>query len=234
MKTVRFKTENEYLKLKHLPFNREYGYRNDLAAKMNEYGFVGAIIIIDTDVFGKQESYIADGQNRAATASRLGIEFQGAIVDHAFKSIPEIVLFVASLNSTQKAWNPVDYVKAYVYLNFKDYLTLIEIKKTCPFTLVTVANMLYGYRSKGSVAGHLKQGTFVCNQLEETKYTLVLSAKLSKVGVMSSRMVTALHYVASMKNFNESKFTVAYTTNYKCIKELNLDDYSDIFASWLN
>lgn len=233
MKIVKFKTENEYLKLQHFPFNRNYGYRNDLAEKMNKYGFVGAIVLIVTDVFGKLETFIADGQNRAATAARLGIEFQGAIVDHVFKTIPEIVQFVASLNSTQKAWIPMDYVRAYVYLNFKDYITLVNVKKSCPFTLTTVAQMLHGYRSRGNVTDHLKNGTFVCNQLAETKYTLELAAKLSKVGVMSSRMAIALHYVASMKNFDEEKFIKAYTVNYKCIKELKLDDYSDVFASWL-
>lgn len=235
MKIVKFKTEAEYKKLQHLPFNRNYGYRNDLAEKMNMYGFVGSIIIIETDIFtGKIQQYVADGQNRAATAARLGIEFQGAVVDHQFNSIPDIVQFVASLNSTQKAWSPSDYVKSYVYLNFKDYLTLVEVKKSCPFTLTTVANMLYGYRSRGTVTDKLKDGTFKCNQLKETQYTLSIAAKLSKVGEMSSRMVIALHYVASLKNFDESKFTKAYIANYQIIKELKLDDYSDVFASWLN
>ena len=234
MKTVRFKTESEYLKLRHFPFNRDYGYRNDLAAKMNQYGFVGAIIIIMTDVFGKLEMFIADGQNRAATAARLGIEFQGAIVDHVFKTIPEIVHFIASLNCTQKPWAPSDYVRAYVHLNFKDYITLVSIRKSCPFTLVTVANMLYGYRSKGNVTEHIKDGTFIIHQLDETKYTLSLAAKLSKIGVMSSRMVIALHYVSSLKSFNEDKFIKAYIANYQCIKEMRLDDYSDTFASWLD
>lgn len=235
MKLLTFKNQEEYNKLKHLPFNREFRYRDDLASKMNTYGFQGAILLIETDLIsGKKELFVADGQHRALTANRLGIPFYGTLnTEIEFKSISDIVLFVASLNSTQKKWSADDYIRAYCYLNFKEYKTLVKIKQGCPFSSTTVASMLLGFRSKGFGVRHLEEGTFVCNLLEETKYTLSLAAKLSKYGTLTSRMALALHYVASLKTFDEEKFTKKYKENYKIIRELKLDDYSDIFSSWL-
>ena len=93
--------------------------------------------------------------------------------------------------------------------------------------------MLYGFRSRGKVGKMIKHGEFCINLLDETKYTINLSARLSKYGQMGTRMVTSLHYVTSQKNFDEDKFTNAYIKNYKCIKEMVLDDYTTVFASWL-
>jgi hypothetical protein len=238
-KVIYFTTREDYKKLHHLPFNRDYGFRNELAEKMAKYGFVGAIILIYTDLFstdGKKYYYVADGQNRAATATQLGIEFTGIVVDVEFKTVEEIVHFVASLNSTQRQWNPSDYIKTFIHLHYPDYITLRDVKKTCTFTFTTIASMLYGWRSRGYVSDMIEDGTFKVNMLKETEYTLSLAAKLSAIvrSKMSSRMALALHYVSSLKQFNEEKFTEKYVANYNEIREKSLDDYSDVFAEWLN
>lgn len=231
-----FKTREDFDQLNNLPFNRKACFRKDLAEKINKFGFEGAIILIYTNLFGvdgKKRLYIADGQHREITAKELGVEVIGIVVEYDFKSIEEIVKFVASLNSTQKEWTPLNYIETYQYLNYPDYRTLVELKLSCTFTFSAVALMLHGFRSKGAVAKHIEQGTFKCNFLEETKYTLRLAHKLSKYGSLTSRMVLALHGVSSLKTFDEAKFTNAYIANVKQVKELKLDDYSDVFADWL-
>lgn len=231
---ITISTMAEYKRLMHAPFNREYGYRTDLAKSMKKFGWLGVVIIIKTAaITGKLEMFIIDGQNRAATAIQLGIPFDAEIVDYEFTTMEEIIEFVAMLNTTQAAWTPEMFVKAWTYLGREAYKLLTKIKVTCDFTMTTVAAMLYGFRSRGVIARHIKDGSFVVNLINETKYTITLSQKLLKYGKLTSRMAIALHYVCSLPSFNEEKFIAAYKIHYAEIKDNSIDDFSDIFSSWL-
>ena len=231
---VTIKSERDASKYKHIPFNREYGYRKDLASSMNIWGFHTAIIIIKTALFtGKVEYFVIDGQNRLATAIQLRKEVYAEIIEREFTTIEDIVKFMAALNTTQKSWTPDNYVNIWSYLGREDYKILTSIKTKCDFTVTTVAAMLYGFRSRGTVAKRIREGAFKCNLITETEYTLLLSAKLSKYGHLTSRMAIALHYVASLPSFNEDKFIKAYSIHYREIKDNSIDDFSDIFTSWL-
>lgn len=233
-----FRTKEDFDMLENLPFNRKPKYRKDLAEKMMQYTFVGAIIIIRTKLFSgsdrKERLYSADGQHRAIVAREHGIECIGIVVDYDFKSQAEIVKFVASLNSTQVEWSLTNYIDAYLYLKYVAYEMLVEIKNKCHYTFGAIASMLHGFRTKGAVGKHIEDGTFTCNSVEETENTLKLAKKLSKYGSLTSRMVLALHNVSMLKSFDEEKFTLAYRMNYERVREMKLDDYSDEFAKWLN
>lgn len=233
MKLIKFKGSKDYNKLNHLPFNRQFKVREDLTKKMNEYGFQVSLVLIKTNLInGKEEIYIADGQHRAITAAFLNIDFHGTLSDIKFNTVEEIVNYVASLNSAHSPWNTLNYAESYAYLGKKEYQKLLEVTQKSPYSIQTISTMLYGFRRRGDVASHIKDGTFKVNQLEQTLYTLELSAKLSKIEKLSSRMILALHYVASLKSFNEEKFTSMYKDTAKQIKELKLDDYTDVFQSW--
>lgn len=234
MKLITFNGASDYQKLNHLPFNRSFSVRQDLIEKMNTYGFTCPIFLIETDLIdGKKKKWLVDGQHRAITAAFLDISFYAIILDIKFKSIAEIVHYVASLNSAQKPWSAINYVESYNFLNYKEYNTLLKIKNSSPYTVETISSILAGHRQSGHSLKHLKNGTFVANHIKETKYTLALAAKLGKYQKLTSRMLLALNYVASLKTFDEERFTLQYKTNAKAIKELKLDDYSDIFSSWL-
>lgn len=234
MKLITFNGASDYNKLNHLPFNRSFSVRQDLMDKMNTYGFTCPIFLIETTLIdGKKKKWVVDGQHRAVTAAFLNIPFYAIVVDLQFKSISEIVHYVASLNSAQKPWSAINYVESYNFLNYPEYNTLLTIKNSSPYSVETIASLLGGHRTTGNNLKHLKNGTFVANHIKETKYTLELAAKLGKYQKLTSRMVLALNYVASLKTFDEEKFTLQYKTNAKAIKELKLDDYSDIFSSWL-
>lgn len=234
MKLITFNGASDYNKLNHLPFNRKFSVRQDLINKMNTYGFTCPIFLIETDLIdGKKKKWLVDGQHRAVTAAFLNIPFYAIVIDHKFNSISEIVHFVASLNSAQKPWSAINYVESYNFLNYPEYNILLTIKNSCPYSIETISSLLAGHRRSGWTITHLKNGTFVANHIEQTKYSLSLAAKLGKYQKLTSRMLLALNYVASLKTFDEEKFTLQYKTNAKAIKELKLDDYSDIFSSWL-
>jgi hypothetical protein len=234
MKLITFNGASDYNKLNHLPFNRNFSVREDLIEKMNLYGFNCPLHLIETDLIdGKKKKWLVDGQHRAVTAAFLNIPFNAIVVDIKFKSIAEIVHYVSSLNSAQKPWSAINYVESYNFLNYKEYNILLGIKNSCPYSIETIASLLAGYRRTGYNLRSLKNGTFIANHVEETKYTLKLAAKLGKYQKLTSRMLLALNYVALLKTFDEDKFTLHYKTNAKAIKELKLDDYSDIFSSWL-
>lgn len=234
MKLITYNGAKDYGKLKHLPFNRGFKVRKNLIDSMNKKGFVVPILIVKTDLItGKKEPFIVDGQNRAITAAFLDIPFYAVEVDIDFESLDELVEYVAELNSTHKSWKLDNYVEAYAYLNYKPYKKLLSITQKTYFTIPTVAVMLYGTRSNSVVKQKIENGDFVINQLKETENTLRIVAELSKHERFTSRMVLALHYVASLKYFNEDKFKKNYKEKASEIKELNLDDYTDVFSSWI-
>lgn len=234
MKLLTFNGKNGYKKLHVLPFNRKFNIRETLVRKMNEYGFIVPIILIKTDLItGIEELFIADGQHRAAAADYLDIPFYGVLSDIKFKSTAEIVKYVASLNSTQKPWVDVDYVTAYTYLGYPEYIILNRYKQKSSYSLSATAAMLTGIRSKGGAPRTVKEGTFKAYLTKELDYTLELSAKLSKFGKLTNRMGLGLHYVASLRSFDEKRFIKEYEKNYDRIVEMSLDDFSDIFESWI-
>lgn len=235
MKLIKFNGAKDYNKLSHLPFNRTFKVREDLTNKMNQYGFTVPMILIKTKLInGREEIYIADGQNRAVTAAFLNITFFGILIDKQFKTIEDIVEFVSSLNSAHKPWTALNYAESYAFLGKEDYKKLLELTQQSPYSVETMSNLLTGVRSRGRVVDKIKNGTFQIKQLPETLKTLDLSASLSKYEKLTARMVVALHYISSLSRFDESKFTATYKQKAKEVKELKLDDYSDLFQSWIN
>jgi len=211
MKLLKFNGKKGYKKLNHLPFNRDFTVRTSLEEKMILYGYEVPIILIKTDLItGVEELFIADGQFRAVTAAHLNILFYGILKDRTFKTIGEIVNYVASLNSTQEKWTNRVYVKAFTYLGLPEYIKLNRYVQESPFTLSAVACMLHGIRSKGATPSSLRDGTFACNLEEEFKYTNEVATKARKATKrrITGRMGLGLHYVAS-------------------------DDFTDLFLSWM-
>jgi hypothetical protein len=233
MKLIQIDKKFYESKIHHLPFNRKFSVRNDLIEKMNLYGFTVPAILIRSNIFGKNQLFIADGQNRLATAMYLNITAQAVIVDYTSSNKEDIVQFVASLNSAQKNWRIDDYVHAFAFFGDKDYQFLLKIASKTPYSLSTVGILLYGYRSRGSVTDKIKNGEFKVNNFEDTDKSLKLAAKLSTYEKLTSRMLLAFHYVRSLSTFKEDVFTRQYKKNAKCVKELKLDDYTDIFSSWI-
>lgn len=234
MKLKIFNGSKDYNKLNHLPFNRDFSVRQDLIKSMNKMGFIVPLIIIKTNLFdGKNKLYIADGQHRAITASFLNITFYGNIIEKEFKSVEEIVKFVARLNSGQKPWKAINYVESYNYLNYPEYKTLIKIFNNVPYTVDTTAAVLSNVsRNSGSIKSSIVSGNYKNTNLIEGKKTFELAAKLTKFHKPSARMLLSINKVRQLKIFNENLFIKNYSLNIKSILELTLEDYTDTFMKW--
>jgi hypothetical protein len=227
-------TKENLHRIEFLPFNRKIKIRKDLLAKMNKYGFNGTILVIETKLFGgKSRIFVLDGQHRLHCAMFLNIPVKAEFAVYEPTSIADLVTFVASLNTTQKPWTVEDFVDTYCYLNLQDYVQLSTIKAETPYSMNAVASLLAGVRSRAGMSSRIKDGVFKITQLENAKKSLQFMSKLSKYGPISSTMMVSIGYVFSLKGFNEKAFIEQYKKQYECIKELNLDDYTDIFLSWL-
>jgi hypothetical protein len=235
MKLIKLNGRQGFKKLKFLPFNRTYGVRKDLVEKMNLYGFQSAIKVIMTDLFspGVMEMYVADGQNRAATAAYLDIPFYAEVLDIKFNTKAELVMFVASLNEAQVNWETQEYVDVFIYLEYVEYITLNRLTKNSPFTVSAVASMLNDLRTKGNTPKSVKRGTFEAKLKEDFEYTMEVSAKASKFATLTNRMGLGIHFVSSRKSFDEDKFLKAFEYNYEKVRDMKLDDFTDIFLSWM-
>ena len=220
-------------KVTFMPFNRDAKVRVDLVNSMNESGFTDAITMIKTSLIdGTEKIYVVDGHNRVATASYLKIPFYGVLLNNQFNNTEEIVEFVAKHNNTQKAWDNWDYIRAFNYLGRAEYQKLIEVKSKSPFSVTTIASLLYGTK-RGAIAGIIRSGKFKVARLDETKRVLSFSAKLSKYKHMSNRMLLSLDTVMGLDIFDADKFEAGYAKYCKSITKLNLDTFDDTFISWL-
>jgi hypothetical protein len=235
MKLIKLESEKDYLKINHLPFNRKFGVRQDLIESMNEFGFTVPILILKTDIMdGKPNYWFVDGQHRMITAQFLQIpSFAIVIESEKIKTKDDIVLFVASLNSRTKKWTMLNYVEAYNYLNYKEYEILIKTHNNYPYSINTIASLLAGKPGRGGVAKEVHEGKFIVTDLEGTKDCLNFAANLSKYQRMTSRMLLSLRIVMNNSKFNKKSFMNSYKDNAKNIKDLDLNDYSNIFLSWL-
>tara|TARA_R110002049_G_scaffold231127_2_gene403416 strand:+ start:15430 stop:16140 length:711 start_codon:yes stop_codon:yes gene_type:complete len=236
MKQITFKKEKDFNKINHLPFNREYSVRNDLIKSMNKSGFIVPIILMKTDIIdGQDKLWVLDGQNRLITARFLQLEATGVIIEPSnINTLEDMVKLVSSLNSNSKRWNLLDYVEAYNFLNYKHYRDLLRITHNSPYTVNTISSLLMNVPSRVGCSKIVQEGRFKAHDKEGTLEVINYAAYLSRHERVTARMLTALKRVMSLKKFDKDKFSRKYENNINIIRELKLDDYTDIFSEWIN
>jgi len=234
MSTLRkFDTEAKIDTLKFLPFNRQYKVRQDLADKMRTYGFTVPMTIIKTDVIdGKMSLWIADGQHRCVTAQYVKQIPTGVIVDTKFEDKSDVVRFVASLNSASKKWTLMDYVDSYNYLGYRDYDYVLKMYAKYPYSINTICGIFGGVRKSNAITKKVKDGTYKVMDKAHALKVLELSKSLAMYGKLTSKMLFALYHVANHKHFDETQFVANYQLKFKSVRELVLEDYTDIFTEW--
>jgi len=237
MKQKIFRTEADFKKINHLPFNREYSVRQDLIKSMNQSGFIVPIILLKTDlVDGKEKLWILDGQHRCITARFLGIPVTGEIITpENINSVEDIVQLVSSLNSNSKRWNLTNYAEAYNFLGFPAYRELLKVSHNCPYSVSTVGDLLNGHaNSKGGASKYIQNGTFTIVDKHGTLEAIKYAAELSAFERVSARMLVALKRTMGLRTFSKSLFTKKYKENIDMIRDLKLEDYTNIFQSWVS
>jgi len=229
-------SKHDEIKLEYIPWNRPVTLRRNLIKSIQKLGFLVPIIIVITDIIdGVKTPWLVDGQHRKLAAFELGLPVTAVVYEEKFTNIAEFVKYVANLNSTSNPWLPVDYVRAFARNGYEDYKTLMRIHaKYSYYSIPTIASLLHGIRKRagGGVTKVIQDGTFQVHHLEATKRTLKLGSKLTKYEKLTNRMILALHYVSNMKDFSEEVFIENYKQNADSIKELQLNDFTNIFSGW--
>lgn len=222
-----------YKKLSFLPFNRDFTLRESLVKSMQERGFITHVYCCYSKaITGTRELYVLDGQHRALAAQYLNIPFHVAILEIEPETTEELVHLVAVYNNTSVSWQLETYCKAYAILGKVDYLELLRISKENGQTISTTAYLLSGVFNAKSVnnSTSIKTGAFKINAKISAEQTFLLIKDLKFK--MSGRMLMAFHYVRLTKdNFNFFKFKTEFNKEYKNLKSLRLDDFTEKFIS---
>lgn len=214
------------------PTNRDSSYREDLAESMRKWGFTVPILLIKTKLIdGTLKTYIIDGHNRVKTAEFLDIKYYAVYVQQDFKSIIEIVDYIATLNNSQHAWGINEYVRVYSKVGFEHYQQLIKVRADWPYSFYTLAMLLSN--RPGGVTEALISGSFKIMRYDSTMTTLKFSGELSKSKKLTNRMLISLDKVMSLPNFNKEKFKKEYAIHCNKLSQLKLDSFDDLFQSWL-
>lgn len=231
MKWVLFK-RSLGIKLFEFPKNRDSGYKEDIAESIRTHGFTCPIQIVKTNlVDGTMKLYIIDGHNRAKTAEFLDIEYKGYIIDNKFNTLDEIVRYMATINNSQTPWTVNDYVKVYAKVGFEHYQNLVKIKTEWPYSFYTLA-MILSNKPNG-VTDALTSGSFKIMRYDSALSTLKFSGELSNSRKLSNRMLISLDKVMMLPKFDRSKFRAEYMKHCNKLSELKLDNFDDLFQSWL-
>lgn len=233
--TIFFSSREDFdKKINSMPFNRDGAVMPSLVRSMNKSGFVVPILLIKTNLIdGYDKIYIVDGHNRATTALYLNIPFFGVLLPNKFSNIQELVTFVSSLNSSQKAWTNMDYIRAFAHVGKKEYLDLIQIKSKTPYSFTTVATILCTPNGRNAQSENIKKGDFKITRLAEAQEVFKYAGELSKYKPLSNRMVLSLSSVMALEIFDKKKFTEAYAKYCHSISKLSLDTFQSTFISWL-
>lgn len=233
--TIFFSSREDFdKKVNSMPFNRDGAVMPSLVRSMNKSGFVVPILLIKTNLIdGYDKIYIVDGHNRATTALYLNIPFFGVLLPNKFSNIGELVTFVSSLNSSQKAWTNMDYIRAFAHVGKKEYLDLIQIKSKTPYSFTTVATILSTPNGRNAQSENIKKGDFKITRLKEAQEVFKYAGELSKYKPLSNRMVLSLNAVMALEIFDKKKFEEAYAKYCHNISKLSLDSFENTFISWL-
>lgn len=152
--------------------NRDIDYKKVARIKfsMQMYGITSGITLIRTDVFDStMRYYAADGQHRYEAARALNMldRLPVFMVKKEFRSIPEIIQFVATLNTTQKSWTMTNFVEAYCSVGAEGYIFLRDTCNTYGISY-PIGMLLCGWSGSGSGYNSFKDGQFKVKDMQKT------------------------------------------------------------------
>jgi len=156
-------------KIKYMPYgNRavDMSHVNTLKRSILQYGLLRSVVTFKTKIFsgeGKIEEFIGDGQHMIKAAEMLGKAHELTVIQYTkpLETIKEIILFVASLNTTSKKWNLSDFVNIWKYENI-DYEKLVKYKVAYPslyYSHLAIA-LNPSNNHKTSIGNIIKSGDF--------------------------------------------------------------------------
>lgn len=159
----------EYDKINQLEGNRKILINNvkNIKKSIKENGYKKSKpISIDNNL------NVIDGQHRKQACEELNIGVPFVIENEHNNSL----ILTQSLNTNQKNWSLIDYVRSYASLGKKDYIIFLKILKEEEISASTLVWLLYKSRN-GEAQDKIKKGKLICTEL----HALKISQTLSKV-----------------------------------------------------
>lgn len=160
------KWTKDYGKFKFLPFNRPTDDKKRIlriAKSIEEFGFIAPVIV-------SLDNFIIDGQNKFLAAKFLKTEFCYVALPFILKELP---ILVSTLNSVQKSWTIIEYIRMWAMINDKDHLAC----DTCRWIMRVIQREgipfrnFYQIMSKGggTTVTRLKNGSLTFSEEEKAR-----------------------------------------------------------------
>lgn len=143
---------------------------------IEKLGFLGAIIVVETKVFGKKELVIIDGQNRYMACMQMGIPINYEI--HKVtegETVLNVTKLISGLNTTAKAWSPQNFLTAFVANKIPNYIKFDTIIRETGFT---ITDLLHIYLGGGGAEANKKFKSGEMNFIDEDFCDEVLKAMI--------------------------------------------------------
>ena len=122
----RVKFTRNYSQFKKLGGNRDVGSCKKLIKSIEKVGYIPNPIIVN------EKMEVADGQHRLQACEELGIPI-------AYIVIPGVTVETArNMNTGQKNWKNIDYIKSYAETGNASYQKILLIQQKYPILLVNV------------------------------------------------------------------------------------------------
>jgi hypothetical protein len=221
-KTIQYYETSDLTIFKLLSFNRriDKNHVKILVESMRKNGFTGVIQVVRTNLFGKYELYIADGQHRVEAAKQLGLAVRFEIKE--IKTKEKLVKFVAELNTSSKTFSASNFLNAWSDLEIPEYMKIRDVIKNTGFQLTPVLEAyLFSSRQKEFRNGEItfpneKESDVIIQQMIDTNRYLPTKAfcRRTLVKVMSNKkynhkkMLSAIKdYIRLVGSFSENETT---------------------------
>lgn len=201
---------HDYKQFHFLPFNRPRNpaHVKELQGYIQEFGFLDFVIVARTDVVdGEVKDWIVDRQHRFDALVLDSRPIPYAIIHVHSKR--ELIRLVAVLNSTSKAWQVKDYLRAWSTLQMEEYDVINKWKELLPPMVIIQSMTGLDRRSLGEKFrkgllqfNNVDRGIKVMNDL------LLLKPYLPKGYRYASAAIKFLYKVGSVEDnvFSMEKF----------------------------
>lgn len=191
-----------------LHFNRKKKEAHvlELIDSIKQFGILSYGVVVETDlVDGVMRKWIADGQHRMEAEKRLGLPFYYTMT--TVKSLEELVLLIAKLNATSKAWPLSQYLETWASLKAPDYITLRNTQLETKIQISVLLQVFSG-KDRKTATRMLTKGKFVIPDMAMSKKYIRYLLDIRQIPALpqSRAFNSALLKIFKEQIYNHEKF----------------------------
>ena len=170
-----------------------------IKASLQKFGFLPShpLHVVRRD----RKLVVIDGQHRLVASKTLGIPVYYVVCQDSEISIPQI-------NSAQRAWSGIDYVKSFSAQGNQDYRTLSDFIQETGIPLTVASALLSGETKSGGQCSKVKLGTFRVKTLDLAYVVakIIIAASRHVRWSRNSLFIDALSRCARLPEFDANHF----------------------------